>query len=114
MKIRMKHNHAVVEEVERSTVPFGSYTVYVRHNGRDGHWEAFTTSEWEPVPEERWRDVTSECSVELDQIIHRVYDRTGPQYSVVVCRGNGYRVRKVCDAIIAYDRYVFIIEKREG
>ena len=119
MKIRMKHNRAVVEEVTGDGDGRFGYC-YTRKDSRDGQWSVFTKEEWEPVPEERWRDVTGEwtdlngVSHYRDAIFCQLVDGNG-------CIQPGYKLRKVPVSFTGpgvefgcQKGYAFIIEKREG
>lgn len=67
MKIRMKNNHDVVEEVfdgrKRIEVEAsGSYMAgWTQRGERDGVVKFFSNLDWEPIPEERWENVTLKC-----------------------------------------------------
>lgn len=73
MKIRMKHNHDVVEEVSQTrgiltTLP--DKTGWTNRGDRDGVLKFFSDSDWEPVPEEKWEDVTSCLTIGDPGIYH--------------------------------------------
>lgn len=77
MKIRMKNNHDVVEDVFPDTrrIMLDSHELsnltrgWTQRGCRDGVVKFFSDLDWEPIPEELWRDVTGECEITSENYI---------------------------------------------
>jgi hypothetical protein len=67
INIRLKRDHTVVVTVDLQAVQI-AYVGYgwVKGCNEDGMATFYSDAHWEPVPVERWQDVTAECVVKDD------------------------------------------------
>lgn len=108
MKIRMKRNHMQVKEVD---IDYSQPRFpWCQRGALDGELVFFDREEWEPVPEEKWEDVTVECEYRSGVFVHTPNVFTGG------CRActpeNGYRISKALVRNNYSEGYAFIVEKR--
>ena len=118
MTIRMRNNHGVTED--QVYAEHGPEYGWSRRGERDGMKIFFTTADWEPLPTDRWQDVTGECEIYQEMICN------GGGDDLFVPTNNasklGYRLRKVQVDAVPYTvndgptRYIthwaFLVERK--
>ena len=89
MKVWHKDKHYIVGEVFQESP--SHYLVYLPNTESDSPLYAYPKTTFEPVPTDRWQDVTGECSVKLDgPVMQRGLYHDGRQLDSDI-----YRLRKV-------------------
>ena len=92
MKVRHKDKHYIVGEVFQESP--SHYLVYLPNTESDSPLYAYPKTTFEPVPTDRWQDVTGECEV-VEGVSGQQYVNHGDHHFGVVNYTPYYRLRKV-------------------
>ena len=110
MKIRMRHNHQVVEDLPREghTVRLDGTLHYARKGHVDGVLELFSHDDWEPAPQS-WVHLVGDCIADGRCLR---YPGVGPQVYLILPEGFRWRKLRI-DEInpFQYEKYVLVLER---
>ena len=115
----MKVRHQVVRDLHWSVVDEGRDYFIV---STDGATWALPKSQYEPIPTDRWQDVTGECEVDYPMSGGTAIHNTGANCPsrIYLQAPQGYRLRKVQTAVwsdeqhryVSDPKWVFLVERK--
>lgn len=107
MKIRLKRDHS--REINDVFMAYRDHiqTRWELSNG-EGSYLSYLSSHWEPVPEERWENVTEQMQ-HSETVCNKTYFHGNID---VLTMAEGYRLRKVHVVEHIFHDWAFIIERK--